>query len=57
LAWTRPYEGTDTSAAAYAKQWNNPRPEVEIAAVDILPGKDDVGVPAVLAITAARARR
>jgi beta-galactosidase len=57
LAWTRPYESTDTSAAAYSKQWNNPRPEVEIAAVDILPGKDNVGVPAVLAITAARARR
>ena len=26
IAWTRPYEGTDFSAVAYAKQWNNPRP-------------------------------
>jgi beta-galactosidase len=53
LAWTARFEGSDTSAALYAKQWNNPRPQVEIESVDLLPGKDkDRGVPALLALTA-----
>ena len=50
----KPYEGTAASAVAYSKQWSNPRPDVAIAAIDILPGKDNCGVPAVLAITTAR---
>ena len=54
LAWVKPYEGTAASAVAYSKQWSNPRPDVAIAAIDILPGKDNCGVPAVLAITTAR---
>ncbi len=54
LAWSRPYEGTDEQAVAYSKQWANPRPDVVIRSIDILPGKDKAGVPAVLAITAAR---
>jgi beta-galactosidase len=54
LAWIKPYEGTEYSAVAYSKQWSNPRPDVAIASIDILPGKDACGVPAVLAITTAR---
>jgi beta-galactosidase len=54
LAWVKPYEGTDLSAVAYSKQWANPRPDVVVQSIDILPGKDNAGLPAVLAITAAR---
>ena len=53
LAWSRPYEKTDQFAAAYSVQWNNPRPGVEITSIDMLPGKDKAGVPALLAVTAA----
>jgi beta-galactosidase len=57
LAWSSPYEGADESAALYAKQWNNPRPEVEIQAVDMVYGKDkDRGVPVLVALTAVSAR-
>ena len=55
LAWTKQYDGEENSAVAYMKQWSNPRPEVEIKTIDILPGADNAGVPVVLAITAARA--
>lgn len=53
IAWTRPYEDGDTSAVAYAKQWNNPRPDVEIKSIDMLPGQHPRGTPALLAVTAA----
>jgi hypothetical protein len=53
LAWSAPYEGTDSSAVAYVKQWNNPRPDAEIKSLDILYGSQKRGVPAVLAITTA----
>jgi hypothetical protein len=57
LAGSSPYEGADESAALYAKQWNNPRPEVEIQAVDMVYGKDkDRGVPVLVALTAVSAR-
>jgi hypothetical protein len=36
-------------------QWNNPRPGVAIVALDMLPGKDNAGVPVLLALTAALA--
>lgn len=55
LAWTSKYEGTDFSTAAYAKQWNNPRPEIEIKSLDIVYGDQKRGVPVVLAITSASA--
>jgi beta-galactosidase len=55
LAWTRPYEGTEFQAAAYAQQWNNPRPEVQIQSIDVLPGTSRYGTVALLAITAASA--
>jgi beta-galactosidase len=57
LAWTRPYPGTDRAAAAYQMQWNNPRPEVPIASIDMEYGKDRRGVPVLLALTAAASRK
>ncbi|MBN1362202.1 MAG: hypothetical protein JW993_16520 [Sedimentisphaerales bacterium] len=53
IAWTRPYENSDGNAVAYAKQWNNPYPDVEIASVDMIYVNADRGVPALLALTAA----
>lgn len=57
LAWSARFEGADESAALYAKQWNNPRPGVEIRSVDLVYGADkDRGVPALVAITAVAAQ-
>ena len=55
-AWTHKYEGTPFQAVAYSKQWNNPRPDAEIATVDLMYGPDRAGVPALLALTAASAK-
>jgi len=55
IAWARPYAGTAASAVAYSKQWNNPRPDVAIASIDVAYPAARRGVPAVLAITAASA--
>jgi len=54
IAWSAKYEGTKESAVAYSMQWNNPRPEVEIKSLDLVYVKDRRGVPALLALTAAR---
>ena len=54
-AWIRPYENSDESAVAYAKQWNNPRPDVEIKSVDMIPVDTSRGTPVLLALTAAQA--
>jgi len=56
IAWTRPYEGTDLKAVAYSKQWNNPRPDVTIASIDMVYGAQPRGVPVLLAVTTAAAR-
>ena len=53
LAWTRPYEGTEFHAAVYAKQWTNPRPDVEIRSLDVVQGASPRGTAALLAVTAA----
>jgi hypothetical protein len=53
LAWTKPFANSDLSAAAWVKQWDNPRPDVAIKSVDVVYGADRRGVPAVLAITTA----
>jgi hypothetical protein len=53
IAWTKPYDGTEYMAVAYAKQWNNPRPNMEITSLDMVYGKDRRGIPALLAVTAA----
>jgi beta-galactosidase len=53
-------EGSQRRAVIYSMKVNNPRGDVEIASIDILPGLDNKGgianraVPAVLAITAGR---
>lgn len=52
VAWVRPYENSDEQAVAYAKQWSNPRPDVSIASVDMLPVDGARGVPVLLALTA-----
>ncbi len=57
LAWTRAYEGTEFSAVAYSKQWNNPRPDVAIKSIDMVYGANKRGVPVLLGITAASASR
>ncbi|HWE04514.1 MAG TPA: glycoside hydrolase family 2 TIM barrel-domain containing protein [Tepidisphaeraceae bacterium] len=56
IAWAHPYEGTPFFAVAYIKQWNNPRPDAEIASVDLTYGADRAGVPVLLAITAGSAK-
>jgi hypothetical protein len=57
IAWTDRFDDSDESATVYAKQWNNPRPAVQIQSVDLVYGKDkDRGVPALIAITAATAQ-
>jgi len=55
LAWTSPYPNSDVSAAAYAMQWNNPRPDVEITSIDMAYGSERCGVPCLIAVTAATA--
>jgi hypothetical protein len=52
LAWTRPYQGTQLHAAVYSQQWNNPRPNIEIQSIDVLPVDNPRGSVALLAITA-----
>jgi hypothetical protein len=37
-------------------QWNNPRPDVEISSVDMIPVDVGVGTPALVAITAVTAK-
>jgi len=54
IAWVKKFEANDDHAVAYMTQWNNPRPGVAIATLDLLPGKDNAGVPVLLALTAAR---
>lgn len=55
IAWTRPWEGTQDIATAYAMQWNNPRPEVAIESFDMVYGAERRGVPVLIAVTAAKA--
>jgi len=56
IAWTKPYEGTDFSAVVYSKQWNNPRPDVEIKTLDMIYGPHRRGIPALIALTTAKAK-
>ncbi|MEI6035814.1 MAG: sugar-binding domain-containing protein [Verrucomicrobiae bacterium] len=57
LAWTKPYAGTEFSAAVYSKQWDNPRPDVAIESIDMVYGPEKSGVPVLLGITAGRASK
>ncbi|MCC6445344.1 MAG: hypothetical protein IT210_18030 [Armatimonadetes bacterium] len=54
IAWTRHYPGSGGHAVAYMKQWNNPRPDAAIRSIDFTYGPDRRGVPALIAVTAAR---
>lgn len=56
VAWTQPYQGTEFQAVVYSKQWNNPRPDVEIQSLDVMPGESSSGTVALLAVTAATAQ-
>jgi beta-galactosidase len=56
LAWTRPYDNSDEQAVAYAKQWNNPRPDIEIKSFDMIPVDASRGVPVLLAVTAVQVK-
>ena len=53
VGWAGKFEATEFRAVAYVKQWNNPRPDVPIASLDLVYGKDRRGVPVLLALTAA----
>ena len=55
VAWVGSYENSEDKAVAYARQWNNPHSDVEIASVDMVYIDKELGVPALLAITAAKA--
>jgi len=56
IAWMKKYEANDDTATAYMLQWNNPRPEVPIATIDFIGGKDKgIATPVLLALTAAQA--
>ncbi len=55
IAWTAPFAETEYSAVAYSRQWNNPRPEMEIKSIDMVYGAEPRGVPALIAVTAASA--
>ena len=54
-AWIQPFENSDEKAVAYSKQWNNPRPDVAITSVDMIPVDPKRGTPVLLAVTAAQA--
>ena len=60
VAWAAPAaKKPDLQTTVYAMQWNNPRADVEIKSIDILPSPerngDQLGAPAVIAITTATA--
>ncbi len=55
VAWTKLFGNSDQSATAYTMQWNNPRPDIEIASIGLELGSDKRGVPVLLAVSAAQA--
>ncbi|MCL1888162.1 MAG: hypothetical protein FWF96_04760, partial [Kiritimatiellaeota bacterium] len=54
-AWMKKFEDNDDLGVVYMMPWSNPRPEVPITTLDLLPGKDNAGTPALLGLTAASA--
>ena len=52
--WSKPFGDGDESATAYMMQWTNPKPDVAIATIGLEYGNDRRGVPALLAVTAAK---
>jgi glycosyl hydrolase family 2 len=60
VAWTGPVEGRENLVTVvYSMQWRNPRANVEISTIDILPSTEAdperLGAPAVIAISTATA--
>lgn len=53
LAWIKTYPD-NSFGVAYSMQWNNPRPDVEIDSIDLVYGPTKRGVPALLAVSAAK---
>ena len=45
---------TGNGLASYVKQWNNPRPNIQIQEIALDYGKDKRGIPVLLAVTGAR---
>jgi beta-galactosidase len=60
VAWSAPFPGdaSGDQAVLYQLQWQNPRPEVTVASVDLLYGPEGGrwGAPALIALTAGRSR-
>lgn len=54
VAWTRRYEPDGPWAVVYMKPWTNPRPDVIITHLDMVYASARRGVPALIAVTAAR---
>jgi beta-galactosidase len=54
VAWAKPFADGQESATAYVMQWTNPHPGHPIATIALEYGPDRRGIPALLAITAAR---
>jgi hypothetical protein len=56
VVWTRPPDGSDLQTVAHAQQWDNPRPDVAIRSIDLLPGSARArGTVVLIALTAATA--
>jgi hypothetical protein len=56
VAWSAP-AGSDQQVVVWSMQWTNPRPEAQIATVDLVAGEEKWGSAAVFAITAATVAR
>ena len=54
IAWTKAFDSGKEQAVAYMFQWDNPKPDVPIASVDLVPRNQGIAVPALLAISAAK---
>lgn len=54
VSWSKRFADSEDSATTYMMQWTNPRPDSIIASVALEYGPDRRGVPALLAVTAAK---
>ena len=54
VAWSKRFSEGDDSATVYVMQWTNPKPDLAIASIGLEYGPDRRGIPALLAVTAAR---
>ena len=54
IAWEHKYDGANVTAVAYSMEWSNPYPDKTIATIDLVYGADKRGIPALLAVSAAK---